>query len=155
MTDPHVILLEFNELTPSLLDHFFAEGRLPNFRRFYDESLVYVTDAEAEGDLLNPWVQWVTVHSGMGAEEHGLEQLNEGHLLREPRVWDLASRAGMRVFVCGSMNVAHDDDLRGLVLPDPWSTTVSPYPAGEHLDFIAWHWELYSGVMLLAGAQAA
>jgi hypothetical protein len=134
MSEPRVILLEFNELTPSLLEGFFEKGLLPNFRKFYDESSVFVTDAEETGKLLNPWVQWVTVHSGLSAAEHGLKSLNEGHLLEQPRVWDLASRAGMRAFVCGSMNVAHDPDLNGIVLPDPWSTTVEPYPKGQGLE---------------------
>ena len=129
-----MILLEFNELTPTLLDHFFAQGKLPNFRRFYDESSVYVTDAEEPPPLLNPWVQWVTVHTGLSAADHGLARLDQGHLLDKPRVWDLASRAGMRAFVCGSMNVGHDRDFNGYVLPDPWSTLVRPYPEGEGLE---------------------
>lgn len=129
-----VILLEFNELTPTLLDGFFERGLLPNFRRFYDESHVYVTDAEEKGMLLNPWVQWVTVHTGLSAAEHGLTELNEGHLLDKPRVWDLASRAGMSSFICGSMNVGHDPDLNGWVVPDPWSTTVDTYPDGSGLE---------------------
>ncbi len=132
-THPRVILLEFNELTPSLLDGFFAQGQLPNFRKFYQESSVFITDAEAEGKLLNPWVQWVTVHTGLSTEEHGLTKLNQGHLLEKPRVWDLASRAGLKSFVCGSMNVSHDPDMNGYVVPDPWSTTVEPYPEGEGL----------------------
>ena len=133
MTGRRVILLEFNELTPSLLDRFFAEGWLQNFKRFYDDSVVYVTDAEEEGDLLNPWVQWVTVHTGLSAAEHGLTSLNQGHLLDKPRVWDIASRAGMSAFVCGSMNVDYDDDFNGFVLPDPWTTTVEPYPESASL----------------------
>jgi hypothetical protein len=133
MSQPRVILLEFNELTPSLLDRFFATGKLPNFRHFHDQSFVYVTDAEEEADRLDPWIQWTTVHTGLSADEHGLRNLNEGHLLATPRVWDLASRAGMRAFVCGSMNVAYEDGFNGWVLPDPWSTTVEPYPEGEGL----------------------
>lgn len=134
MSESRVVLLEFNELTPSLMDRFFAQGRLPNFKRFYDEASVYVTDAEEQGKLLNPWVQWVTVHTGLSAAEHGLTTLNQGHLLQTPRVWDLVSRANRRAFVCGSMNVGHDPDFNGIVLPDPWSTTVDPYPSGEDLE---------------------
>ena len=52
--------MEFNELVPSLLDRFMKRGDLPNFKRFYEEADVYVTDAEEEGDWLDPWIQWVT-----------------------------------------------------------------------------------------------
>ena len=36
-----VILIEFNELTPRLLDAWMASGDLPNFKRFHDRSQVY------------------------------------------------------------------------------------------------------------------
>src|SRR5687768_9819058 len=114
-----VILLEFNELTPSLLHQFIQQGELPNFERFYRESIVYTTDAEETGETLNPWIQWVTVHSGLSYEEHGVFELNEGHKLTKPCVWDLLSSEGYRVWVCGSMNVKYDVPLNGHVLPDP------------------------------------
>lgn len=129
-----LISLEFNELTPSLLERFMSEGQLPNFERFHDEALIYTTDAEASGELLNPWVQWVTVHSGLSWEEHGLRNLNEGHKLATRRVWDVLSAEGLTVLVCGSMNVRYDVPLRGYVLPDPWSDSVEPYPPNVGLD---------------------
>ena len=126
-----VILLEFNELTPRLMDRFMSEGHLPNFQRFHDEAQIYVTDAECEGEDLNPWIQWVTVHSGLSASAHGAKLLSDGHKVRSPAVWDLLSRAGLRVWVCGSMNPRHDASLNGYLLPDPWSTATAPYPQGE------------------------
>ena len=59
-----VILLEFNELCPSLMGQFIQQGKLPNFQRFYNESAVYTTDAEEQPPNLEPWIQWVTVHTG-------------------------------------------------------------------------------------------
>src|SRR5689334_17775348 len=96
-----LILLEFNELTPSLLTRFMGEGHLPNFKRFFDESAVYTTDAEESGERLNPWVQWVTVHSGLSLEEHGVFRLDEGNKLPQPSVWDIISDTGRKVLVCG------------------------------------------------------
>ncbi|MGH7467521.1 MAG: alkaline phosphatase family protein [Longimicrobiales bacterium] len=129
-----LILLEFNELTPALLQQFIKQGELPNFARFYRESLVYTTDAEESGETLNPWIQWVTVHSGLSYTEHGIFELNEGHKLKEPCLWDLLSAQGHRVWVCGSMNVRYDVPLNGYVLPDPWTVNVDPYPANAGLD---------------------
>src|SRR5437879_13741678 len=123
-----VILLEFNELTLSLVEQFMAEGRLPNFQRFYRESQAYITDAGEEQRYLDPWVQWVTVHTGLSPEQHGILRLGEGHKLAYQSIWDLVSAAGRSVWVCGSMNVKHDMPLRGYVLPDPWTTETTPYP---------------------------
>src|SRR2546422_588658 len=113
-----VILLEFNELTSSLMDRFMGEGKLQNFRRLYAESQVYVTDAHESPPNLNPWIQWVTVHSGLTYDEHRIFHLGEGHKLKRKCVWDLLSNAGLRSWVCGSMNVRYDLPLNGQVLPD-------------------------------------
>ncbi len=128
MSNERVILLEFNELTPALVERFIRAGKLPNFDRFYRESRVYITDAEETQDKLNPWIQWVTVHSGLSFAEHGVFHLGDGHKLKRKCVWDLLSDAGLPVWVCGSMNPRFDQPLRGFLLPDPWTTTVAPYP---------------------------
>ena len=61
-----VIVLEFNELSPVLIEKFMLAGKLPNFRRLYDESEVSITEADAPAPQLEPWIQWVTAHSGIG-----------------------------------------------------------------------------------------
>src|SRR5436190_24360665 len=88
-----LIMLEFNELTPRLMFRFMDEGCLPNFNRLYEESQAYTTDAEEEGENLNPWVKWVTIHSGMSAEQHGIKRLSDGHQLTVKALWDLISDA--------------------------------------------------------------
>jgi hypothetical protein len=126
-----IILIEFNELVPALMEQFMAAGHLPHFQRFFDESHVYTTDAEEEGENLNPWVQWVTIHTGLSASEHGVTRLSDGHRLETQAVWDILSEAGRRVWVCGSMNARYDRPLNGMLVPDPWSVGLSPYP--EHV----------------------
>lgn len=128
-TDPGVILIEYNELCPPLMERFIAQGHLPNFRRFRDESQVFTTEAKERYPHLDPWIQWVTVHAGVDFEDHGIEHLNEGHKLPQRYVWDILSEKGRRVWVCGSMSVRYDSGLNGAVLPDPWTTKVAPYPS--------------------------
>lgn len=123
-----IILLEFNELTPSLMTRFMSEDKLPNFQRLYQESHSYITDAEEKGLNLNPWVQWVTVHTGLPFSEHKVFYLADGHSLKEKCIWDMVSDANQRVWVCGSMNIRYDAPINGVVLPDPWSSGVKPHP---------------------------
>lgn len=126
-----VIVLEFNELVPDLLDRFMAAGHLPNFKRLRDESIAAVTDAGEEPPNLEPWIQWVTVHSGVAFAEHKCFDLNDGARFKAPRVWDLVSRAGERVWVCGSMNAGvADGAINGHVLTDPWASEITPMPVG-------------------------
>jgi hypothetical protein len=123
-----VMLLEFNELSPQLMERFIAKGYLPNFKRLRDESEVYVTQAAETGWDLNPWVQWVTVHSGLNYADHGITELDEGGKLKAKRVWDVVSDAGQPVCICGSMNVAYHNPIHGVIIPDPWTTKFAPYP---------------------------
>jgi len=124
-----VVLLELNELSPALMRRFMDEGLLPNFRRFHDESHAYITDAEEAPPNLEPWIQWVTVHSGLPFDEHRVFYLGDGPRLDRPCVWDAVSAEGRPVWICGSMNIRHDVPLRGCVLPDPWTDAVPARPA--------------------------
>jgi hypothetical protein len=124
-----VILVEFNELTPSLMTRFIGEGALPNFARFFRESQSFITDAEEEGGNLEPWIQWVTVHSGLPfTRGHGVFHLGQGHDLASPSIWDLASEQGRKVWVCGSMNAYARGKMNGHFLPDPWAAQAGPQP---------------------------
>jgi len=124
----NVVLLEFNELSPSLMNRFITQGHLPNFKRFAAESAVFLTEAEERAPYLDPWIQWVTVHTGLNFREHGLERLNEGHKVHEKRIWDYVSEQGDPVWICGSMNIGYRPGIKGAVMPDPWTTHVEPTP---------------------------
>ena len=131
MSDRNVIMLEFNELTPELVDRFIAEGHLPNFARLRSESVVAITDAGETAPNLEPWIQWVTIHTGLTFAEHKVFDLGDGPRLRTRRIWDIASDLGKKIWICGSMNAAvQAEQVNGLVLPDPWATEVTPMPTG-------------------------
>lgn len=132
-----LIVLEFNELTPALMDRFIAEGHLPAFKRLRDESVVAVTDAGEAPPHLEPWIQWVTVHTGLSFAEHRVFDLGDGPKLDAPRLWDMVSDAGYPVWVCGSMNAAvrSPATIRGSVLPDPWSPSLKPVPEARFAPF--------------------
>jgi hypothetical protein len=98
--NPKVILLEFNELTPSLMDKFIDANKLPNFRQFRSESILYETTAAETAPELEPWIQWVTVHTGLNYADHKVFHLNEGHNLKAPRLWDRVSEHGLKSWGC-------------------------------------------------------
>ncbi|SHK29783.1 hypothetical protein SAMN05443637_104283 [Pseudonocardia thermophila] len=125
------ILIEFNELSPRLLDRFIAEGHLPAFRAFRDSSVVFTTDAGEDPPALEPWIQWVTVHSGLPYSEHQVFALGDGRRkLTKPLLGDVLARAGVPVGIFSSMNTNY---LRrpgdaGYVVPDPWDVDGVAYP---------------------------
>ena len=123
-----VLLLEFNELSPSLMEKWIDAGKLPNFRALRAESHVYVTETDEHPPFLEPWIQWINVHTGLSYEEHGIFHLGDGHKLSHDSLWDILSEAGYRNWICGSMNVGCRRTLNGALLPDPWARDLRPQP---------------------------
>ncbi len=117
------LVLELNELCPPILDEMMAKGELPNFKKLYAQSDVYVTHTD-DADL-EPWVQWVTFHTGKTQDVHGAKELDEGYRVRLPRIWDKLADKGVSSLVFGSMNSAKLENNVAL-LPDPWSVRVRP-----------------------------
>lgn len=123
-----VLMLEFNELSPRLMDRFISQGHLPNFERLRSESTVAITDPEEPQEGLEPWIQWVTVHTGVSRAEHGLEKLGEAGKLHHPTIGQAVSDAGEAVWLCGSMNLPRSAAGGGTYLPDPWNPDSQPDP---------------------------
>ena len=72
-----VLFLEFNEITWSLIDLLIAAGKLPNFERLKGEG---AWGSPVSVDLephLDPWVTWVTVHTGVDRDVHGATVLGQ------------------------------------------------------------------------------
>ncbi len=104
-------------------------GVLPNFARFHGQSQVYVSEPQERPPYLEPWIQWITVHTGLTYNEHQIYNLGDGHKVDAPAVWDVLSAAGIPVWVCGSMNAQYRKPLNGAILPDPWTTQFQPQPS--------------------------
>ena len=124
-----MLMLEFNELSPALMDRFIGEGHLPNFERLRSQSTVAITDPEEPQDGLEPWIQWVTVHTGVSRSGHGLEKLGEAGHLEQPTIGQAVGAAGRDVWLCGSMNLPRAAAGGGTYLPDPWNPDSQPNPA--------------------------
>jgi hypothetical protein len=127
MTTRRLFLIEFNELCPALLRDFMARGRLPHFRRLYESSAVFTTDAGEEPPNLEPWIQWPTVHSGLPFAEHGAFHLGDGRRIAEKCLAEVLSDAGVAVGVFGSMNLNYGR-LSGYLVPDPWDKEGVAWP---------------------------
>lgn len=144
----NVIVLEFNELTPHLIDRFIKAGMLPNFKKLREQSIAAITDAGEQHPQLEPWIQWVTVHTGMPYSEHKVFDLDDGVELKAPRIWDIVSAAGRKVWICGSMNAAvQGSSINGHVIPDPWASRVPALPAGyfePYLDLVRTYVQEYT-----------
>lgn len=125
-----LIALELNELCPPLLAKWMADGSLPNFKRLHDSSEVFVTRADVdEPALLEPWIQWYSVHTGLPYDQHRVFHLTEGKRGGHDDVYRLLLAAGHRVASFASMNVAPFSGDGSLFVGDPWSEESDASPA--------------------------
>jgi hypothetical protein len=124
-----LILLEFNELCPPLLDQWMAEGLLPNFKAFYDRSEIHITAPdEPAAPFLEPWIQWYSIHTGLSYKEHQVFHLTDGPKANHPDVWSILLANGKRVANCSSMNAKSFSAPGSFFLPDPWCTAEQASP---------------------------
>jgi hypothetical protein len=98
-----VFLIEFNELSPALLDRFIAAGDLPNFSAFRATSDVFTTDAGELEPTLVPWIQWPSIHTGLSYAEHKIFNLGDAGKCNAPTVESVLSDSGVPVGIFGSM----------------------------------------------------
>ncbi|HEY5970375.1 MAG TPA: hypothetical protein VIT22_00125 [Pseudoxanthomonas sp.] len=62
--------------------------------------------------------------------------LGDGPKCDKPRLWDILSSKGKTNWICGSMNTGYASELKGFLLPDPWTVGAKAYPEGEFDPFV-------------------
>lgn len=142
-----VVLIEFNELCPPLLNKWMAQGILPNFKKFHDSAQVFTTTpCVPEQHYLEPWILWYSLHTGLGYDQHNVFHLTDGPLAEFPDIWSTLANAGFSVGNCGSMNARGFEKPGSYFLPDPWCTTERAYPEDLRAfhDFVSYSVREYS-----------
>ncbi|MEO7332090.1 MAG: hypothetical protein ABI193_26175, partial [Minicystis sp.] len=123
-----VLLLEFNELTWTILDPLIAQGKLPTFARLRREGTTAAPEANERPPHLEPWISWVTLHTGVERAIHGAAVLGQDDAtLKARRTWDYAVDSGKTIGIFGSIS-ASPRPVPGFIVPGPFSPTSDTYP---------------------------
>lgn len=116
-----LILLELNEVIVPYVEQYVRNGHLPNFRALLGAHGYRVTDSERTYERLEPWIQWVSAHTGLSYEQHKVFRLGDiaGNPVRQ-LFEDLEDR-GISVGAISPMNA--EDRMRdpAFFVPDPWT----------------------------------
>src|SRR4051812_33905788 len=84
-----VVQLEFNEISRPIIEKLVAEGELPTFKKVLQDWDYRTTQSEDTYEHVEPWIQWVTVHTGKTLKEHGMFRLGDGANLNHPQIWEI------------------------------------------------------------------
>ncbi len=124
-----ILLLEFNEICPSLLKRWMNQGKLPNFSVLYNSSQVFTSIADvSEPDYLEPWIQWYSIHTGLPYDEHRVFYLTDGPKSDHSDIWRRLAGLDKSVMNCGSMNARALAGTGVFYLPDPWCSNEPAWP---------------------------
>jgi hypothetical protein len=125
---PRVIFLELNELNFEYIEHYTGRGLLPNFRRILASHGYARTTSEEVYEHIEPWIQWITVHTGKTYQEHGVFRLGDGPQLGLRQIWEELAARGLKVGAFSPMN-ARAFPGAAFFVPDPWTKTSVIAPA--------------------------
>jgi hypothetical protein len=130
-----VIWLELNEINFDYVRKYISEGHLPNFSRALKKYGYTQTTSETVYENIEPWIQWVTAHTGLDYTDHGLFRLGDVRNSDVTQIWEyLESRYGKTVAAVSPMNAANRTQRSPFFIPDPWTGgRVSGPPAMSRL----------------------
>jgi hypothetical protein len=124
-----VVQLELNEISRDLIGRLVTKGRLPNFRRLLQSWTFIETESEKQYNLLEPWIQWTSAHTGQPYSGHGIFRLSDSDSLAVPQIWEVLSERHIESAVIGSLNAVRGGTTGGMFFPDPWAKDAQTYPA--------------------------
>lgn len=119
-----LILIELNEVNFEVARHYVDRLKLDNFRRLFANG-VRRTSSEGTYEQLEPWIQWVSAHSGQTAAEHGIFRLGDIVGQQVPQFFEQLESRGLRVGAVSPMNAENRLKRPAYFVPDPWTKTPS------------------------------
>ena len=88
-----MLLIELNEFNGDLLRSIAKAHQLKHLKEAlsWNRAGTWTSD-EYETGFLEPWVQWVSVHTGVPSSQHGVKNLGDVPNLAEDQIWERWSR---------------------------------------------------------------
>ena len=125
-----MILLALNELNLDFVKGYIEEGKLPNFKVLLKKGFV-TTSSEEKYELLEPWIQWVTVHSGKSFDDHLVFRLGDIVLRKDLlQIFEVLEESGLSIGAISPFNADNRLKKSSFFVPDPWTQTE---PSGSFL----------------------
>lgn len=114
-----IIQLELNEISRPVIELLILKNKLPNFAKINQKWTCYQTLSENKYENWEPWIQWVTAHTGKTLAEHKIFRLSDIHHLKHKQIFETLSEHGIKSAIVGSMNVIRRSTKGGFFFPIP------------------------------------
>lgn len=123
-TGRRLVLVELNEINFDVARDYVDRLGLRAFQRLM-QGCARRTHAEERYEQLEPWIQWVSAHSGLEAARHGIFRLGDIVGSGVPQIFEQLEAAGLRVGCVSAMNAENRLRRPAYFIPDPWTPTPS------------------------------
>ncbi len=115
-----LLLIELNEINFDFLEKYIRKYDLKYLKAICDLNR-YKTESESKYNLLEPWIQWTSVHTGKKYKEHKIFRLGDIKKYSGNLIFETIEKMGYSVGAVSPMNA----DLRmsnpDFFIPDPWT----------------------------------
>jgi len=117
-------LIELNEINFDVVQKYLDQhpSQFNNLRRLVSLKRC-TTLAEDEYQLLEPWIQWVSVHTGKSYNEHKVFRLGDIVNTTETQLFETIEGKGYKVGAISPMNAANQLQKANYFIADPWTPT--------------------------------
>ncbi len=123
--NPKLFLIELNEINFEFIKKYIELGKLKNFAHLLEQHGIVETESESEYEQLEPWIQWVTAHTGQNYSEHNVYRLGDITKHEIPQIWEFLEGHGLKVGAISPMNANNRLSNACFFIPDPWTDTSS------------------------------
>ena len=119
-------LIELNEINFDLVHKYIDQDpkAFSGFNRLFKLRL-FQTFGESEYEHIEPWVHWVSVHTGKGFEEHQVFRLGDIVEFDGDQIFEKLENLDLSVGCVSPMNAENRLKRPAFFIPDPWTDTPS------------------------------
>ncbi len=123
-----LVCFEINEINFPDIEKYIQEGKLKNFKMLFEKYGYTTTISESDQGILNPWVQWVTVHTGLEYADHQVKRLGDAQGKDFKQIWESVEEKGYKVGAFYPFNTKNSLKAPAFFTPDPWVNTPMKAP---------------------------
>lgn len=121
------LFLEINEVS----NEFLLSNNIKKFKflneilksnSIFGKKIQTISEGKTEGLDLDPWIEWVTIHSGKKAVDHKISAIGTARNINFQMIWEKWEKEKITYSLCGVFNgFLRRSSFCNLFIPDPWS----------------------------------
>jgi hypothetical protein len=119
-----LIFVELNEINFDMVSQYINTNllTLPSLKKVLDGYFIR-TSCEKQYHLLEPWIQWTSVHTGLSFSEHNIFRLGDIVKSGIIQMFERLESNGLSVGAISPMNAENNMTSPAYFIPDPWTKT--------------------------------